>query len=145
MFHQRRDWIAAAILFGITFAVFSRVLTAEIVQWDDDISVSRNVNIQGLDTARLNWMFTDSSYAMRYKPLTWLVYAVVFQLGGLKPFNYHLASLLLHSLNAVMAFVIIRWLLASSITKGSLEDRLKNSFLPSALAALVWAVHPLRV
>jgi tetratricopeptide (TPR) repeat protein len=145
MFHQRRDWIAAAILFGVTFAVFSRVLTAEIVQWDDDISVSRNVNIQGLDAARLNWMFTDSSYAMRYKPLTWLVYAVVFQLGGLKPFNYHLVSLLLHSLNAVMAFVIVRWLLALSIAKGSVEERLKNSFLPSALAALVWAVHPLRV
>src|SRR5712691_5645061 len=107
MFYKRRDWIAGAVLFGLTFAVFSRVLQAEFVEWDDDISVARNAQVQGLDWQRLRWMFTDTSYAMRYKPLTWLSYALIYQFGGLKPFNYHLVNLLFHSLNAVMAFVVI--------------------------------------
>jgi tetratricopeptide (TPR) repeat protein len=145
MFHKRRDWIAGAVLFGLTFAVFSRVLNAEFVQWDDDISVAGNVQVQGLDWSRLKWMFTDSSYAMRYKPLTWLSYAVVYQIGGLKPFNYHLVNLLLHSLNAVLAFVLIRRLLALSNTEGTLLERLERGRVPAALGALLWAVHPLRV
>ena len=41
------------MLFCVTFAVFSRVLVADFVQWDDDISVYQNPHMQGLDWGRL--------------------------------------------------------------------------------------------
>ena len=108
---MRRVWLISFVLFLLTFAVFSRVLLADFVLWDDDISVSQNPHIQGLDWARLHWMFSDSSYAMRYKPLTWLTYALVYQVGGLKPLGYHLVNLLLHCFNTVLVFVVLRRLL----------------------------------
>ena len=114
------------------FGVFSRVLLADFVQWDDGISVYQNPHIQGLDWARLRWMFSDASYAMRYKPLTWLAYALIYQLGGLKPFGYHLANLLLHGGNTVLVFGVIRQLLAAGAPGQGPDERRAESILPAA-------------
>ena len=145
--HQvmRRDWITGLALFLVTFAVFSRVLAAGFVQWDDDISVTQNTSVQGLDWGRLGWMFSDASYAMRYKPLTWLAYALVHQCCGLSPFAYHLVSLVFHGLNAVLVFVIIRRLLVLSGGAGDAARASRRATLPAALGALLWACNPLRV
>ena len=142
---MRRIWLISLVLFLATFAVFSRVLVADFVQWDDGISVYQNPHIQGLDWARLRWMFSDASYAMRYKPLTWLAYALVFQVGGLKPFGYHLVNLLIHCLNAVLVFGVVRRLLAAGTPGQSGDERLAEATLPAAGGALLWAINPLRV
>jgi protein O-mannosyl-transferase len=142
---MRRNWITGLVLFLVTIAVFSRVLAANFVQWDDDISVTQNALVQRLDWGSLLWMFTDASYAMRYKPLTWLTYALVHQCCGLSPFAYHLVNLVFHSLNTVLVFVIMRWLLALSGTAGDNARRFQRATLPAALGALLWACHPLRV
>jgi tetratricopeptide (TPR) repeat protein len=142
---MRRDWITGLVLFLVTLAVFSPVLAAQIVQWDDDISLTQNASVQGLDWGRLGWMFSDASYAMRYKPLTWLAYALVYQCCGLSPFAYHLANLVFHGLNAVLVFVIIRRLLVLSGTAGGAARTLRPATLPAALGTLLWACHPLRV
>src|SRR5512135_2256868 len=98
---MRQVWLIRFVLFLATFGVFSRVLQAEFVQWDDGISVYQNPHIQGLDWARLCWMFSDADYAMRYKPLTWLLYALIYQVSGLKPLGYHFVNLVIHGFNAV--------------------------------------------
>jgi len=133
------------MLFLVTLAVFSGVLTADFVQWDDDISVTQNAQVQGLDLARLVWMFTDAGYAMRYKPLTWLIYALVHQCCGLSPFAYHLVNLIFHCLNAGLVFALIRRLLVLSSPAGGIAQRLREATLPAVLGALLWACHPLRV
>ena len=142
---MRRNWISGLVLFLVSLAVFSRVLAAQFVQWDDDISVAQNAHVLGLDWGRLGWMFSDASYAMRYKPLTWLIYALVHQCCGLSPFAYHLVNLVFHGLNAVLVFVIIRRLLALSGPAGDVAGPLQRATLPAALGALLWACHPLRV
>lgn len=142
---MRRVWLISFVLFLATFAVFSRVWLGEFVQWDDGISVYQNPHIQGLDWARLRWMFSDASYAMRYKPLTWLTYALVYQLGGLKPFGYHFVNLLIHCLNTVLVLGVIRRLLAAGIPGQRADERLAQAILPAAGGALLWAVNPLRV
>jgi len=142
---MRRVGLTSLVLFLATFAVFSRVLLADFVRWDDNISVYENPHIQGLDWARLRWMFSDASYGMRYKPLTWLAYALVHQVGGLNPLGYHLANLLVHCFNAVLVFVVIRRLLAASIPGQDADERLTQATLPAAGGALLWAINPLRV
>ena len=142
---MRRVWLISFVLFLATFGVFSRVLLADFVQWDDGISVYQNPHIQGLDWARLRWMFSDASYAMRYKPLTWLTYALIYQLGGLKPLGYHLANLLIHCCNTVLVFGVIRRLLAAGTPGESADERLAQATFPAAGGALLWAINPLRV
>src|SRR5216684_3125099 len=97
----------------VTLALFGGLTSANFVQWDDDINVYQNPHIQGLDWERLRWMFTDVGYA--------LCYALIHQWSGLKPFGYHLVSVLLHCFNSVLAFAVIRRLLAAGARR-SLEE-----------------------
>ena len=82
---------------------------------------------------------------MRYKPLIWLAYALIYQLGGLKPFGYHLANLLIHGCNAVLVFMVIRQLLEAANPAQSAGERPAQATLPAACGALLWAINPLRV
>ncbi len=134
------------LLFVITACAFLPALGNDFVgQWDDDLSIGQNPHIQGLDAQRLHWMFTDVSYVMRYKPLSWLTYALIYEVNGLKPFGFHLVGLLFHCLNAVMLYLVLRRLIEIAI--GPDETRAGGSALSlsAALGALLWAVHPLRV
>ena len=56
-------------------------------------------------------MFTNVSFALRYKPLCWLSYALIHAGAGLNPLAYHLANLVFHCLNAVLVYFVIRKLL----------------------------------
>ena len=141
---RRSLWISLG-LFWVTFIVFARVLGNDFVSFDDDQSVYQNPHVQGLDWARLGWMFSDAAHAVRYKPLTWLSYGIIYEFSGLNPFGYHLASLLFHCLNAVLMFLVIRRLLALAGSLGKPGGTLPELSLPAALGALLWAVNPLRV
>ena len=151
---MRRHLFVIALLFLVTFGVFSRVLQADFVAWDDEASVVQNTAIQGLDAQRLGWMFTNVSHVMRYKPLGWLSYALIHAVAGLNPSAYHLASLLFHCLNVVLVYWLTRELLlralgATSVAEGEpLQHASRNTQHASwcaGLGALAWAVHPLRV
>jgi protein O-mannosyl-transferase len=94
----------------------------------------------------LGWMFSNVSYVMRYKPLGWLCYALIYAGAGLNPLVYHSASLLFHGLSVVVLYFVIRELLLRWRRPRSGEER-EPRFLAwcAALGALAWGVHPLRV
>lgn len=133
------------LLFLVTACVFSPSLRNDFVAWDDNHTFYQNPHIQGMDAARLHWMFTNVSYSMRYKPLSWLAYALIYEADGMRPFGFHLAGLLLHCSNAALCFVVFRRLLAAGF--GSNQNQKPDDVisLSAAMGALLWAVHPLRV
>ncbi len=143
-FSRPMNLILVCVLLGLVVAlVFLPVLGNGFVQWDDDITLHRNPHVQGLDIQRLHWMFTDVSYSMRYKPLSWLSIAVIHAVSGLKPFSYHLVSLLFHCGNAALVFWVLRKLM--EMKKGAEIGPPLLLSVFAALGALIWAVHPLRV
>jgi tetratricopeptide (TPR) repeat protein len=77
-----------------------------------------------------------------YQPLTWLTFALDFFLWGTDPFGYHLTSLIIHSINAALFYLVALRLL--SLALGA-SDRPIRIHLAAGLAALLFAVHPLRV
>src|SRR3954454_16877761 len=103
--------VFAALLFGVTIAVFSRGINADFVNWDDDINILTNPHIRGFSLENLKWIWTDTSYLRRYLPLGWLGWIVQFQLFGLNPWSWHLGNVLLHGVNSVLVFLLIRILL----------------------------------
>ncbi|NDA67432.1 MAG: tetratricopeptide repeat protein [Verrucomicrobia bacterium] len=153
--HHRTAGLLLALV-AIVFGVFFNTLEAGFLRWDDDINVFENPHVQGLTAANLRWMFTDFEQAIRYKPLSWLAWALVYECFGLNSFGYHLANVLLHCVNSVLVFLLLRRLLQLSaqanpapaaILKPQTSD-LKSPFSPdscAALGTLIWAVHPLRV
>ena len=139
---KARGWLVVLALFLVTVAVFSRVLRADFVLWDDNLNINDNPNIRSLDWPHLRWMFTDCSYMRRYVPVSWLNWAVLYHFWGLNPLAFHTESLLLHAINAILVFWLIRKLLRAKL---KLEASSGPVTICSGLAALLWAVHPLRV
>lgn len=122
---------APALVVLLTLAAFWPALDGQFVNWDDDKNFLSNPHFRGLDPASLRWMFT-SAHLGHYHPLTWITHAADYALWGLDPAGYHLTNLLLHAANAVLFYLVALRLLGPSP-------------FPAALAALLFAVHPLRV
>lgn len=134
------------LIAGVTFAVFAGALGNEFVSWDDDTLLLHNPNYRGFSPAHLRWMFT-TFHLGHYQPLTWLTYAGDHALWDLDPRGYHLTNVLLHALNAGLVFLLARRLYAAaSATSGDPGAPWSRSHdFAATLAALLFALHPLRV
>ena len=133
------DWVAAGAVAEIVFVVFVRTLRGDFVSWDDDVNFLDNPSYRGLGPTQLRWMFT--SLRGVYVPVTWVTLGLDHVLWGMRPVGYHLTSVLFHAANAVVAYVLARRLLVAAVP-GAARTRVR---LAAALAALLFAVHPLRV
>jgi len=83
------------------------------------------------------WAFAgrESSY---YRPLMHLIYMAAYHVFGLRPWGFHLVSILFHAGVSVLVFLITSRLLKESELG---DDR---SYLPLSLtAALLFAAHPI--
>jgi tetratricopeptide (TPR) repeat protein len=127
---QRPAWLAAALLAGVTFAVFAGALDAGFVNFDDADYVSANLNVvEGLSASRVGWAFT-TSWNANWHPLTWLSLQLDASFWGRDPRGYHLTNILLHAANAALLFFALR--------------ALTRCYWRSCAVALLFAVHPLR-
>ena len=141
-------WIAAALVLLIAvYASFGPALDASFVNWDDESNLVDNEAFRGLSAEHLEWMFTHPEGGP-YMPLTWLSLAVDHALWGLgegleapEAPLFHRTSVLLHALTALAFLALAQHLLAGLHSTASARAR----GLAALLAALLFAVHPLRV
>src|SRR5579862_5778987 len=126
-------------LVPVVVACFWPVLGNGFVNWDDASWFTHNPNYRGLSPAHLHWMFT-TFYMSHYQPLTWLSHAVVYTLWGEDPAAYHGATLALHAANALLVYSLTAALLRRARPADAWTVR-----AASAVGALVFAIHPLRV
>jgi len=143
----------AVFVFIVTFVLFSFSLNGEFLDWDDSLNFVRNINYRGLGWSNIKWMFT-TFHMNHYQPLSWLTYAADYTLWGMNTFGYHLTSVVLHSMNAVLFFLfsLVVFKLSPELNTcgaGSREQENRPGYsagiVPGALlAALCFALHPLR-
>src|SRR5215470_12655585 len=134
--------VVLALLVGVvTVLSFWPALDGQFLNWDDDENFVHNEGYRGLGPAQLRWMFTTSLMG-HYIPLTWVSLGLNYALSGLRPRGYLAGNLLLHALTAVLFFMVARRLLAAASRGRAPEGAVE---LGAAFAALVFAVHPLRV
>ena len=141
-----QKWIRPAIpalTAAVTFAVFLPSLRNGFLTWDDALSLFGNVNYRGLGPEQLRWMFTSFPLGP-YTPLAWMSLGFDYCVWGMKPFGYHLTSVVLHSLNALVFYFLCRKLLALAAGPFPAEKE-KELSLAAAFAALFFAINPLRV
>jgi tetratricopeptide (TPR) repeat protein len=119
---------AIAYAFG---PVVSR--NAEFILYDDNRYVTENGFVQqGLTLQTVRWAFT-AVILDNWHPLTWLSHMLDCEMYGLQPGAarwHHLTSIVIHALTSIGLFLVL--------------SRLTRSSWPSALAAVIFAVHPLR-
>jgi tetratricopeptide (TPR) repeat protein len=136
-------WAAPLVVVALTIVAFLPVLQNGFVSWDDDRNFVENPHFRGLGFDHLRWMWT-TFHMGHYVPLSWMTLGFDYEVWGMNPAGYHLTSLVLHAANAILVYALSRRLLALSMP-GSLADSPRWLTVGAAFAALVFAVHPLRV
>lgn len=137
----RRGAAFAAGVAGLTLLLYAPTLTHYFINWDDGSVVDRAAGLVPLSWTTLRWMLTSYELST-WQPLPWLVYALLYSLGGASPAVYHGFSWLVHSAAAGAFFYLARALLAPSLEKPLGSGRLDAL---AAACALLFAWHPLQV
>ncbi len=128
---KKSPYIVALSLAILTFTVYFKIISNEFVIYDDDEYIMENTNIQsGLNAQSLKWAFT-TTYASNWHPLTWLSHIVDYQLYSMNPAGHHLTNLLLHILNTVFLFLVMK--------------QMTRRIWECAFVAAVFGIHPLHV
>jgi Flp pilus assembly protein TadD len=121
----------AALLTAAVLVVFWPVLGHDFVNFDDNRYVTHNPWVQrGLDAASFRWAWTTTSVA-NWHPLTWLSHMLDWKLFGPAPRGHHATSLVLHTANTVLCFLVF--------------ERMTGALWRSALVAALFGLHPLHV
>lgn len=97
----------AALLLAATVVAYIPVYRAGFI-WDDNLYVTDNANLRALDGLRQMW--GDPSKSPQYYPLTFTTFWIEYQLWGLNPAGYHVVNVILHGLNAVLVWLVLRQL-----------------------------------
>ena len=125
-----RQLICAALIV-LVLLVFGRTAWNGYIEFDDPDYVSGNAIVQrGLTAEGIKYAFT-SLQPYYWQPLTWLSHELDCSLFGNRPGPQHLVSVLLHGLTAALLFLFLQ--------------RATGRTWLAAVAAAIWAVHPLRV
>src|SRR5438093_3422848 len=135
------SWLVPVLIALVTVTAFLPTLHNQFVSWDDDKNFLENPDYRGLAWTNLRWMWT--THLGHYIPLTWMTLGLDYLLWGMNPLGYHLTSLLLHAANAVVFYVLARRIL--TLARPGLVDRGHALAASAGFAALVFAIHPLRV
>lgn len=135
----RHLWIKALIVVvvGLTFAP---IVGHAFLTWDDNYTLSENPLIQHPSPANMMFYWRHGFMDL-YVPVTYTVWTGVAFIsqaighgdpaGNLDPHVFHAASILVHAINALLVFGLLRRLVANP--------------WPAAAGALLFALHPVQV
>jgi len=121
-----RTILWGSLIVALVLAAYTPALRGGFV-WDDDDYVTDNPTLTNLDGLRRIWL--EFGATPQYYPLVYTTFWIEYHLWQLHPFGYHLTNVLLHAVNTLLLWAILRRLA-----------------VPGAwLAAAIFALHPVHV
>lgn len=131
MFAGGRPALIGIALVIAVFAVYWPVMNYDFVNYDDADYVTSNPEVQaGLTLHGAAWAF-QSTFAGNWHPLTWLSLMLDVSLFGSNPGGFHFMNLVIHAVNTVLLFLVLRQLTAMTWR--------------SAVVGALFGLHPLHV
>lgn len=125
-----RYWLGLAVILSITFLIFYPSVEYGFVDWDDDVNVTQNHNIQNLTKENVKNIFTGTVVG-NYNPLPIFSFALEYHFFGLNPKPFHISNIILHLLCTGLVFLILK--------------KLGMSYFVTFCVALLFGIHPMRV
>ncbi len=136
---------AVTVAFALTFLVYCRALWGGFINLDDPFYITNNPLIANLNGASLRRIFT-TPHLGAWLPLTYLSFAIDHFLWGVKPLGYHLTNVLLHAVNAGLVVLLADRLCRDLFPEAEVAPDARQLYpFMLLLAALFFAIHPLRV
>jgi hypothetical protein len=131
------------VVLAWTLLAFMPVIRSDFVNWDDFRMFLDNAQHRGPWEDRLRGAWASHRLG-EYMPITWMSYGLDRSLWGDAASGYHLNSLLLHALTALAVMALARHFLRHAL--GPREGvHGSDVWIGATVAALTFAVHPLRV
>ncbi len=119
------------VIFVATLLLFANAMSADLLEsWDDNIYLTQNPMVTDFGFGKLVDIWTKS-YNGEYIPVTLTNFAIEYQILGSNSTGYHVINVLLHALNGVLVYWLVK--------------RLHGSAVVAAVAALIFIAHPLQV
>ena len=120
-----RTTAAAMAIMALALVAYLPALQAGYI-WDDDSYLTANPHVQAPDGLARIWV---PGHTPQYYPLVFTGFWIEHALWGLQPAGYHLVNILLHAINAVLVWRLMR-----------------RIGVPGAwVIGAVFAVHPIHV
>ena len=116
------------LLLIISFIIYKDLLFADFLQYDDIGNVVQNLSITDFSIRNIKTIFTTSVY-YSYNPITFLSYALEYQLFGMSSAGFHFTNILLHLVNLFLVFRLVSLLVKE---KGI-----------ALITAALFALHPI--
>lgn len=124
-----RWWIYASLMIA-GLAAFWPSVWFDFVNWDDPAYVLHNDLIRSWYPSNL-WGVATETVTRNYAPLTILSLLIDHTFWGMNPTGYHATNVLLHLVNGLLVFVLVR----------QLTDKLFVAWVTAAL----FLVHPVQI
>src|SRR5262245_29030374 len=148
-------YAVATLLILVTLAVFWQIQGHDFVMWDDGLHVYDNPYLQALTFDNI-WAFWRAPQAEQYIPLTDTLWALTAALArGVSPslpagapFSpqlLHTLDLLVHLLNVLVVWRLVRLLLDRTVPRTATGLALTRVEWAAGGGALLCAVHPIQV
>ena len=129
------EFFCCLLILAAVLALFSPLRNAPFIIYDDEEYIVNNPHLeQGFSADNLLWAFTTFRCS-NWHPVTWLSHIADYSLYGRKPGGHHLTSVLLHALNSVLLFLLIRLL----------TRKMQEGLMISLLVSGIFALHPQRL
>jgi hypothetical protein len=127
-----RDLAIAAALVTAICAIYGQTIGFEFLSYDDEDFVTSNAQVNaGISVDGALGAFVKRSAPLNWLPLTVISYMIESTLFGLDPAAFHATNVALHALGAVLLYALLRTVTGAP--------------WPSAIAAALFALHPMRV
>ncbi|MEN6457586.1 MAG: tetratricopeptide repeat protein [Thermoguttaceae bacterium] len=124
-------WLVCTLLCLAIGLIYGKTLGHTFVCLDDHVCVSGNPLVtNGLTIRNAAWALSHR-YAGVWAPTVWISHTLDWTLYGPWAGGHHLTNVLLHAVTTLLLFFALQ--------------RMTGRLWPSALAAALFAVHPLRV
>ena len=123
-------WILLGAILTLTFGLYAHSLDNGFTNWDDPAYVTENPSIRKFSADHLTHLFLTTLKTAELSA-TIFSFAIDYKLWTRNPRPYHLENLILHLLNVLLVFFLMR-----TFTTG---DNI------ALLTALFFAIHPFRV
>lgn len=126
--------LACLVVFFSALAPFLPALSNELLPWDDRSNIIENPLLNPLSWHGVASLWTRP-YDRLYVPMFYTSFVPELAASGDPAQRIHATNLLLHGINSVLAFLIIRLFL---------PRKKASSVIAAAIGALVFAMHPLQ-
>src|SRR6185312_12750376 len=103
---RNRKWFFVFLLFAATILAYQPAWTAGYI-WDDDKYVTGNPLLSMPHGWQHIW-FSPKDTPSQYFPLTYTALRIEHGLWGLNPAGYHWFNILLHAINALLVWQLLK-------------------------------------